>query len=61
VSDNGIAITRAGELPCSMIFHIDANKDTIWTVITNNVLAEANHRKITSIAFPALGTGEFIL
>ena len=52
-------MTGAGKLPCSTIFHIDANETTDWANITNNVLAEANRRAITSIAFPALGTGEF--
>ena len=56
---NGIAMTGAGELPCSKIFHIDANPKTDWANITNNVFAEANRRAIRSIAFPALGTGKF--
>jgi len=52
-------MTGAGKLPCSRIFHIDAHWETDWANITNNVLAEANRHAITSIAFPALGTGQF--
>ena len=58
VPASGIVMTGAGHLPCSHIFHIDANEETDWIAITNNVLVQANSHQITSIAFPALGTGE---
>ena len=60
VPASGIAMTGAGKLPCSQIFHIDARRNINWIDITNNVLVQANSLEMTSIAFPALGTGEFL-
>ena len=55
---NGIAVTGAGNLPCRRIIHINARLDL--TTIIANVLVKAEQLCIRSVAFPALGTGEFI-
>ena len=60
VPSKGIAVTGAGKLPCGRVIHINAEKDTDWLMIINNVLGEAEQLHIKSIAFPALGTGEFV-
>ncbi|KAL3863208.1 hypothetical protein ACJMK2_004974 [Sinanodonta woodiana] len=59
-----VAITGAGELRSSYVLHgclPDWNDDgsTILNMrnFMNNCLSEADQRKLTSIAFPALGTG----
>ena len=58
-SSNGIAVTCAGQLPCSHIIHIDAQYGGDWTTIIENVLVEADSLQIESVAFPALGTGTY--
>ncbi|KAL3863199.1 hypothetical protein ACJMK2_004965 [Sinanodonta woodiana] len=59
-----VAITRAGELRSSCVIHgclpdwsDDGSTLLILTTFMNNCLSEADQRKLTSIAFPALGTG----
>ncbi|KAL3863200.1 hypothetical protein ACJMK2_004966 [Sinanodonta woodiana] len=59
-----VAITGAGELRSSCVIHgclPDWNDDgstlLILKTFMNNCLNEADQRKLTSIAFPALGTG----
>ena len=56
---NGIAVTSAGQLPCSHIIHIDAQHGGDWTQIIENVLVEAVSLQIESVVFPALGTGTY--
>jgi len=51
-----VAVTSAGELQCRYIFHIAAEHG-----IENGIkacLVEANQRRLLSITFPLLGTGE---
>ncbi|KAL3863201.1 hypothetical protein ACJMK2_004967, partial [Sinanodonta woodiana] len=59
-----VAITGAGELHCICVLHgclpdwsDDGSTLSILKTFMNNCLSEADQRKLTSIAFPALGTG----
>ncbi|NWV12309.1 PAR14 polymerase, partial [Ptilonorhynchus violaceus] len=49
-------ITRAGNLPCKTIIHVVAQDDIKWLV--SQVLRECELQQYTSVAFPAIGTGE---
>ena len=55
---SGIAVTAAGNLPCRHVIHINARLDLTTTIV--RVLLEAERLHDISVAFPALGTGEFI-
>ncbi|KAI0210907.1 hypothetical protein LSAT2_004309, partial [Lamellibrachia satsuma] len=57
IPSGGIAVTEAGKLPCDRIIHINAERNTRWPIIINNVLVEAEQLRIKSVSFPALGTG----
>ncbi|CAG2202845.1 unnamed protein product [Mytilus edulis] len=50
INSKTVAITGPGNLHCKAIFH---NID----VVVRNCLAEANKQRLTSMSFPALGTG----
>ena len=54
----GIAVTGAGNLPCQHVIHINARLDLTKNIA--NVLVKAEQLRIRSVAFPALGTGEFV-
>ncbi|NWT78219.1 PAR14 polymerase, partial [Lanius ludovicianus] len=48
--------TQAGNLPCKKIIHFVAQNDIKWLV--SQVLQECEKQQYTSVAFPAIGTGE---
>ncbi|NXH34828.1 PAR14 polymerase, partial [Myiagra hebetior] len=49
-------ITQAGNLPCKKIIHLVAQNDIKFLV--SQVLQECELQQYTSVAFPAIGTGE---
>ena len=56
---SGIAMTVAGDLPCSRIIHVEkAMSELSWTRRIQDVLSEANHQQFKSVAFPILCSGE---
>ncbi|NWW79438.1 PAR14 polymerase, partial [Climacteris rufus] len=48
--------TQAGNLPCKKIIHFVVQDDIKWLV--SQVLQECELQQYTSVAFPAIGTGE---
>ncbi|NXS31108.1 PAR14 polymerase, partial [Pomatostomus ruficeps] len=55
-TDNDYIITQAGNLPCKKIIHYVALNDIRFLV--SRVLQECELQQYTSVAFPAIGTGE---
>ncbi|NWI42242.1 PAR14 polymerase, partial [Picathartes gymnocephalus] len=55
-TDNNYIITRAGNLPCKNIIHFVSQNDIKFLV--SQVLQECELQQYTSVAFPAIGTGE---
>lgn len=57
--NNGYITTTNGGLTCKNIIHVVGQTDLkqIKTIV-NNVLQECEQRQLTSVAFPALGTGQ---
>ncbi|NWY15284.1 PAR14 polymerase, partial [Aphelocoma coerulescens] len=49
-------ITQAGNLPCKRIIHFAAQNDI--KLLVSQVLQECEIQQYTSVAFPAIGTGE---
>ena len=57
---DGMAVTSAGKLPCTKIFHLFAKPSTkAWKDVIGRCFAEAERLKLTSLAMPPLGTGKF--
>jgi len=63
---HGVAVTGAGNLKCKYIIHLatpeklylgNAPEGKAWQERIFNCLKEAEHMKLTSVAFPLLGTG----
>ncbi len=54
-------MTSAGQLPCGNIIHVigHSSPSNIKDVVSS-VLELCESRQITSVAFPALGTGKMI-
>ncbi len=53
-----VALTRAGNLPCQHVIHLVAPRSLDeWSSRIRLVLERAEAEQLTSIAFPALGTG----
>ncbi|NWX59781.1 PAR14 polymerase, partial [Promerops cafer] len=55
-TDNNYIITQAGNLPCKKIIHFVYQDDIKFLV--SRVLQECELRQYSSVAFPAIGTGE---
>ncbi|KAG7465334.1 hypothetical protein MATL_G00175290 [Megalops atlanticus] len=53
---NTMIMTKAGNLPCKTIIHIDTSNQEIKEIMYR-VLQECEQNNFTSVAFPALGTG----
>ncbi len=54
-------VTSAGQLPCGNIIHvIGRNSPSNIKDVVLSVLKLCESRQITSVAFPALGTGKMI-
>ena len=58
-SENGIWVGVAGDLNADHIFHINTAYSS-WPILISNCLTACDKRKITSIAFPSIGTGNVI-
>ena len=57
---SGVAVLSGGGLPSDHVLLIDAeigSRKKGWKTLVENCLKVCENRKITSIAFPALGTG----
>ncbi|XP_076118299.1 protein mono-ADP-ribosyltransferase PARP15-like [Mytilus galloprovincialis] len=63
INSKTVAITGPGNLHCKAIFHVTLPKwqaqgdEKNIDVVVRNCLAEANKQRLTSMSFPALGTG----
>ncbi|NXH42078.1 PAR14 polymerase, partial [Dicaeum eximium] len=55
-TDSNYIITQAGNLPCKKIIHLVYRDDIKFLV--SQALQECERRQFTSVAFPAIGTGE---
>ncbi|NWY71793.1 PAR14 polymerase, partial [Erithacus rubecula] len=55
-TNNKYIITQAGNLPCKNIIHVVAQEDI--KSLVSQVLQECELQQYTSVAFPAIGTGE---
>ena len=59
---NGIAMTTAGDLPCKYIIHVAPRRrkdPSMWQKLVKKALDQAERAQLQSVAFPALGTGDF--
>ncbi|NXL63108.1 PAR14 polymerase, partial [Chordeiles acutipennis] len=54
--NKGYITTQAGNLPCKKIIHFVAHEDI--KMLVSEVLQECESQQYTSVAFPAIGTGE---
>ena len=57
-TDDGIAMTGAGNLPANFIIHIAQEFDAPWQKLVRKALSMADGMDLGTIAFPALGTGK---
>ncbi|KAJ8317646.1 hypothetical protein KUTeg_005550 [Tegillarca granosa] len=57
---DGIAVTSSGKgtMPCKHIIHINAENSKTWESRILESLQKADKYKLSSVAFPALGTGQ---
>jgi O-acetyl-ADP-ribose deacetylase (regulator of RNase III) len=56
---DGMAITSAGDLPCSRIFHLYAKPDVkSWKDVLGRCFDKAEKMQLTSLAMPPVGTGK---
>ena len=55
---HGIAVTSAGNLPSKYIIHLEAGHKS-WKEMVFSALKEAESKMFTSVAMPALGTGNY--
>lgn len=53
---NGIWVSVAGDLEADYIFHVNTTSES-WPKIVSNCLAACDYKRVSSIAFPAIGTG----
>ncbi|XP_050395688.1 protein mono-ADP-ribosyltransferase PARP15 isoform X2 [Patella vulgata] len=60
MKEKGIAITPVSGMNCKYVIHVDADRFNYnWKKAITNCLREADQKHVTSIAFPALGTGNY--
>ncbi len=63
VNQSGVAITGAGNLvSVRNVVHLDSSRcydPAAWKSIIKATLKEAEMKRLESIAFPALGTGQY--
>ena len=58
---HGIAVTKAGRLQCKNIIHVTMPRDVEdWKKQVESCLYTAEENKLSSIAMPALGTGQSV-
>ncbi|XP_043550088.1 protein mono-ADP-ribosyltransferase PARP14 isoform X4 [Chiloscyllium plagiosum] len=58
-SNDGVAVTQSGKLHCRLIMHmVGPTTATGITASVHNVLKECEKHNVTSVAFPAIGTGK---
>uniref|UniRef100_A0A8B9KNH6 Poly [ADP-ribose] polymerase n=1 Tax=Astyanax mexicanus TaxID=7994 RepID=A0A8B9KNH6_ASTMX len=58
LEDNTVAVTRAGNLKCNFIIHmLGTNSTSKVQSRVKKVLEQCEQNKITTISFPAIGTG----
>ena len=56
---NGVAVTRAGNIGCKYIIHLEAADDSgDWMTVIRRGLVEAEKLQLSSISYPLLGTGK---
>ncbi|XP_072114758.1 protein mono-ADP-ribosyltransferase PARP14-like isoform X1 [Mobula birostris] len=56
--NNGVVVTGSGQLPCKHIIHMVGQTDpALITASVEKVLEECEKNNITTVTFPALGTG----
>lgn len=57
--DNGLVVTNSGKLFCQKIIHVRArSSEKGWVSSIVRTLETVNMLGLTSVAFPALGTGK---
>ena len=61
-NSDGIAVTKAGDLPCKNIIHVimPSAVDDLKKVV-ESCLYTAEDKQFSSIALPALGTSKFFI
>ena len=60
IGRNGIAVTTAGSLSVKHVIHLDVNEmrtKNVWKGGILRCLEEADKLGLSSVSFPALGTG----
>ncbi|XP_051874688.1 protein mono-ADP-ribosyltransferase PARP14-like isoform X2 [Pristis pectinata] len=56
--NNGVVVTGSGQLPCNYIVHMVGQTDpALITASVEKVLEECEKKNISTVSFPALGTG----
>ncbi|XP_072891762.1 protein mono-ADP-ribosyltransferase PARP14-like [Hemitrygon akajei] len=56
--NNGVVVTGSGQLPCKHVIHMVGQTDpALITASVQKVLEECEKNNITTVSFPALGTG----
>ena len=57
---SGVALTKAGNLRCMYVLHINAFNSYIgWTEILKKCFTLAANSGISSLSIPAIGTGKY--
>ena len=60
ITQHGVAITKGGSLNAKYVLHLDVrdmNSKHDWKKGISRCLQEATNAELTSLSFPALGTG----
>ena len=62
IAQNGVAVTTGGTLTAKYVIHLDImemNGKRDWKRGISRCLEEAEKAELTSVSFPALGTGRY--